>query len=321
METYKTISFALAALSSAAFADDVVGVERVDAGTNGLAEVVMPFAPMEGSGPAGFLSGAFEGDGGEFSDTLTALCPAGGATNAVWSATSWIDPATGLPSFMHVSPGDTLWLMRTSLTPLGFSLFGRLPSASAHPLPRFTSFSADEPEDALSLAVASGGHPYDVYAAESTNAAAAADSPWLHVARAPAHPPVSEWTDLLPPHGRARLYAVSDATRDTDGDGLSDAMEARVHGTSPLLADTDGDGVPDGLEVAWGSDPLTPGTASPFLWFEGFERPGVTPGDLAGQNGWRVSGSGSAGCAAAKQTIRPPDALSASRACLFIPSA
>ena len=285
---------AVAALSSAAFADDVVGVERVDAGTNGLAEVVMPFAPMEESGPAGFLSGAFEGDGGEFSDTLTALCPAGGATNAVWSATSWIDPATGLPSFMPVSPGDTLWLMRTSLTPLGFSLFGRLPSASAHPLPRFASFSADEPEDALSLAVASGGHAYDVYAAESTNAAAAADSPWLHVARAPAHPPVSEWTDLLPPHGRARLYAVSDATRDTDGDGLSDAMETRVHGTSPLLADTDGDGVPDGLEVAWGSDPLVPGAASPFLWLEGFERPGVTPGDLAGQNGWRVSGSGSA---------------------------
>lgn len=277
-----------------AIADDAVGLVRVDAGTNGLAEVVMPFAPMEESGPAGFLSGAFEGDGGEFSDTLTALCPAGGATNAVWSATSWIDPATGLPSFMQVSPGDTLWLMRTSLTPLGFSLFGRLPSASAHPLPRFASFSADEPEDALSLAVASGGHAYDVYAAESTNAAAAAVSPWLHVARAPAYPPVSEWTDLLPQHGRARLYAVSDATRDTDGDGLSDAMETRVHGTSPLLADTDGDGVPDGLEVAWGSDPLTPGTASPFLWFEGFERPGVTPGDLAGQNGWRVSGPASA---------------------------
>ena len=294
-KTFTALGAALAACAQlAAFADDVVGVERVDAGTNGLAEVVMPFAPMEGSGPAGFLSGAFEGDGGEFSDTLTALCPAGGATNAVWSATSWIDPATGLPSFMQVSPGDTLWLMRTSLTPLGFSLFGRLPSASAHPLPRFASLSADEPEDALSLAVASGGHAYDVYAAESTNAAAAADSPWLHVARAPAHPPVSEWTDLLPQHGRARLYAVSDATRDTDGDGLSDAMEARVHGTSPLLADTDGDGVPDGLEVAWGSDPLVPGAASPFLWLEGFERPGVTPGDLAGQNGWRVSGSGSA---------------------------
>ena len=177
-KTFTALGAALAACAQlAAFADDVVGVERVDAGTNGLAEVVMPFAPMEESGPAGFLSGAFEGDGGEFSDTLTALCPAGGATNAVWSATSWIDPATGLPSFMQVSPGDTLWLMRTSLTPLGFSLFGRLPSASAHPMPRFASLSADEPEDALSLAVASGGHAYDVYAAESTNAAAAADSP------------------------------------------------------------------------------------------------------------------------------------------------
>ena len=78
-KTFTALGAALAACAQlAAFADDVVGVERVDAGTNGLAEVVMPFAPMEGSGPAGFLSGAFEGDGGEFSDTLTALCPAGG---------------------------------------------------------------------------------------------------------------------------------------------------------------------------------------------------------------------------------------------------
>ena len=43
---------------------------------------------------------------------------------------------------------------------------------------------------------------------------------------------------------------------DTDGDGLSDAVEADV-GTDPLNADTDGDGWTDGDEVqVYGTDPL-----------------------------------------------------------------
>ena len=42
---------------------------------------------------------------------------------------------------------------------------------------------------------------------------------------------------------------VGDACSDTDGDGLSDALEINVYGTDPLAADTDEDGVNDGLEL------------------------------------------------------------------------
>ena len=42
---------------------------------------------------------------------------------------------------------------------------------------------------------------------------------------------------------------VGDACSDTDGDGLSDALEINVYGTDPLDADSDSDGVNDGLEL------------------------------------------------------------------------
>ena len=71
METYKTISFALLTTWAAcAIADDAVGLVRVDAGTNGVVETEMPFSPIGDSGPIGYVSGAFLGDGGEFSDQL-----------------------------------------------------------------------------------------------------------------------------------------------------------------------------------------------------------------------------------------------------------
>lgn len=44
---------------------------------------------------------------------------------------------------------------------------------------------------------------------------------------------------------------------DTDFDGLSDYDEVRVYGTDPLNPDTDGDGMPDGWEVANGLDPTS----------------------------------------------------------------
>jgi hypothetical protein len=46
---------------------------------------------------------------------------------------------------------------------------------------------------------------------------------------------------------------------DTDGDGLSDRLEAESYRTDPLKADTDGDTFPDGGEVQSGYNPLGPG--------------------------------------------------------------
>ncbi|MGN0854811.1 MAG: hypothetical protein ACI4R9_04750 [Kiritimatiellia bacterium] len=100
----------------------------------------------------------------------------------------------------------------------------------------------------------------------------------------------SSLADRLEGIGSA-FYLVADASRDSDSDGVSDALETRVYGTSPLLADTDGDGISDGLEMAWGSDPLVPDQGVPFAWTEGFELPAISPGAIDGQNGWMVSGS------------------------------
>ncbi len=42
---------------------------------------------------------------------------------------------------------------------------------------------------------------------------------------------------------------------DTDADGLSDGAEVNVHSTNPLAADSDGDGLADGVEIGAGLDP------------------------------------------------------------------
>ncbi len=48
---------------------------------------------------------------------------------------------------------------------------------------------------------------------------------------------------------------------DTDGDGLSDAVEVSPHGTNPTDADSDADGLSDGQEVLiYGTDPLSTDT-------------------------------------------------------------
>lgn len=49
---------------------------------------------------------------------------------------------------------------------------------------------------------------------------------------------------------------ASDASKDTDGDGLTDQQEIFL-GTDPLKKDTDGDGYADGLEVAFGYSPTS----------------------------------------------------------------
>jgi len=58
------------------------------------------------------------------------------------------------------------------------------------------------------------------------------------------------------PQVPARFYRIEGfGGPDTDGDGLSDALE-RLIGTDPNTFDTDGDGFGDGFELMHGSDPL-----------------------------------------------------------------
>ena len=282
-------AFALAAMAGVSFADDVVGVMSVDVGTNGLAEVEMPFSPLcPDQGPIAYVAGAFLGDGGELSDRLVRFdADSATSTNAVWNGDCWLDPATGLPSLMTAKPGDTLFLLRYDADPFGLYAFGRAASHLAPLLPPyFSSLFVDSTNATVSLGVSAATLPYDILSADSTNAVAPG-SGWLHLGRSAID---CIWFDDVPPAGFVRRYLVSDATRDTDGDGLSDALEIHVYGTSPFLADTDGDGIPDGREVAWGLDPLSAGASSPFFWFEGFERPAVVPGPIDGRNGWSVKG-------------------------------
>ena len=48
------------------------------------------------------------------------------------------------------------------------------------------------------------------------------------------------------------------AVGDSDGDGISDAVEVETYGTNPYATDSDDDGLDDGTEVALGSDPANP---------------------------------------------------------------
>jgi len=52
-----------------------------------------------------------------------------------------------------------------------------------------------------------------------------------------------------PEQGDFNNDGIGDMCSDSDGDGLSDALEINVYGTDPLAADSDADGVNDGLEL------------------------------------------------------------------------
>ncbi|MBR2713897.1 MAG: hypothetical protein IKB76_03865, partial [Kiritimatiellae bacterium] len=281
-----------AAVAVGAEADDAAGIMRASA-SNESVTVVMPFAPFAPGTPAYFLAGPFMGDGGAFSDMLH-VAPADGSTptNAVYStaAGGWLDPATGEATAMTAGAGDALVLdpgADNGATPFDFLLFGRLPAfAGPSGLPRLSGMAADPLMAFVDLGVAGAESASADLLARDVLDPAAPPGPWRHVSRLPPGPRV--WRDAPPVVGAARHYIVSDASRDTDGDGIPDALEERVFGTSPLLADTDGDGVSDRDELAWGADPLVASSVVPFSLFEGFERPAVLPGALDGQNGWTV---------------------------------
>lgn len=52
------------------------------------------------------------------------------------------------------------------------------------------------------------------------------------------------------------IEPVGSSSMDSDGDGLSDALETQVFHTDPTKADTDGDGYSDRAEILQGFDPL-----------------------------------------------------------------
>ncbi len=282
------LTVAAVMLVHAALADDAVGLVRVDAGTNGLVEAEMPFSPIGDYGPIGYVSGAFLGDGGEFPDQLFRYdASTGETTNAVWSASAWLDPFTGLPSFMQAFPGDSLSLLRADNEPFSFYLFGRASGIAYRTgAPRFRSMAVDPAGEFADFSVFTRGLTTDLFLSNfATNHGDA--SSWFHVGRYPGHSILFDWRDSALPTSGGRVYLAADATRDSDGDGLPDEMERRVYGTSPYLADTDGDGVSDSLELAWGSDPLVAGAMPPMsLFSEPFEPPAVVAGPIDGQNGW-----------------------------------
>ena len=297
MKYFKSIVARLICLFVLAFAgysraDDVVGVVRIDANTNGLVEVEMPFEPMGNTGPSGFVAGLFTGDGSLSSDLLFCRSAVSGVlTNAIWNGFNWLDPTTSFLSSMSVRAGDTLYFLRSDEEPFSFSLFGRHPAfLQSQELPRFSSICVDPTNETVALSVLSENCVYDVFSCDLTNVSSSTYYPWMHIARRFSPLAQTELADFLPIIGYARFYSVSDAALDADGDGISDALETFVYKTNPHLLDSDGDGISDGCEIAWGTNPLFVENASPFCWSEGFEKPNVVPGDVDGQNGWRASG-------------------------------
>ena len=88
----------------------------------------------------------------------------------------------------------------------------------------------------------------------------------------------------------ALLSGCADGERDSDGDGISDAIETE-QGTDPVSTDTDGDGILDGDEVAFGTDPLLADTDGDG-WDDGEEVDGNTdPNSLEDHpyvGGWQI---------------------------------
>ena len=63
------------------------------------------------------------------------------------------------------------------------------------------------------------------------------------------------WVDTNAPAIDRTFYVLGNADIDSDGDGLSDAIEIYVTKTCPTNPDTDGDGLSDGWEIGHGMNP------------------------------------------------------------------
>ena len=354
-----TLSLLLSGVVFGAFADDAVGVFRVDV-TNDAAAIALPFVPFGSGALNDFLSGAFVGDESTADRIYRIPARNGSMTNAVFVNGAWIDPGNGEPSEMCAEAGDSLLLVPGVAEPLPVYVFGRVPSQPSmsgelpsgrgfvsygypssacptsglptgvstpsgwwgYPLtgptlpwtsafwvsnsccesvtwtrarpygsplggsPTIAGMEVGSKDGTVELRIAADEKSIDLLRKES--AAGYGDSEgWSHVTRFPADNADIRWRD---PNGveTACFYLTSDATRDSDSDGIPDEVEKRVYGTSPENTDSDGDGILDGQEVAWGLNPLLNEGLGAWRFFEPFEAPDVLAGPLAGQHGWKV---------------------------------
>jgi hypothetical protein len=239
-------------------ADDVVGFTRVAVPSNDVAVAVMPYEPVDPSQPEAFLAGPFAGDGGENSDRLSVRAADGSATNDfVWSESGWTASPCGTNTAATALPGDIVAFDPLGEEPFDFFLFGRyFPAAGdASPagIPRIASMTVDDMGRFADVEIATGGKPTDILVGDLDDVWTETVV-WRYAERLAGSDFHLVWRDAaLAEMSSNRLYMVSDAMRDTDADGIPDAIERCVYGTPPLLADTAGS-TPPGARTERGSN-------------------------------------------------------------------
>ena len=166
--------------------------------------------------------------------------------NQVDACGEWLDPATASNTTMTAALGDTLYIARFDDDPLVFFLAGRAPGVASHVgAPRLDSVTVASDGAYADLSVITGGRPTDVFYSDS--ASVPQPCGWTLLAHDDGISGTFAVRDTLPSGLATRLYLVSDAMRDTDGDGMPDWWE-EMYGLDPsdlsdAALDTDGDGL------------------------------------------------------------------------------
>ncbi len=178
---------------------------------------------------------------------------------------------TGLVSLWLLIPG---LLLVTALT----SVSSQAGPSGAVPLPELPERSATLrvlsverlPENRLSLLFHEAGNEVLDYRLSHQAALEAGTTSYLDLQARIVDLGDGYFQTIIPmPPASQRFYRiVGFGGPDTDGDGLSDALE-RLIGTCPNTFDTDGDGYGDGLELLYGSDPLDP-NSTPLIILANF---------------------------------------------------
>ena len=225
----------------------------------------------------------------------TSSLPSGVSVDAAWAAdcAGGVLPWTTPVLVTNASPNAVVW---TRARPY---------AVVTHGLPQLLAMAVDADGRFVDFSVDAEG-AIDVLKASSPSGLPAV-AHWTHLARFGAAQFPFVWRDASLGEDVASFYLFADATLDTDGDGIPDALETLVYGTSPFLADTDGDGASDLLEVVAGTDPVVSESGVGFRFAESFESPSVVPGPLDGQNGWTATD----GASAVVQTNNAADGVAA----------